>query len=74
VSEPLYMLILASSPLIDDSPNDECEVWFGSKADMTKKYDEALAEDEGGYTNIVLSRIVLEAQLTYEQIEYGDDE
>jgi len=71
--EPLYVLILSLEPMVTDA-NENCEVYWGTKAEMEAKYNEAIADDTNPHPNVILSRMVREAQLAYETLDYGDDE
>ena len=71
--EALYVLVFSLEPMTSDS-NENCEVYWGTKQEMQEKYDAAVADDENPYPNIILSRMVCEAQLAYEHIDYGDEE
>jgi hypothetical protein len=72
--EALYVLIMSLEPMVAVDSNENCEVYWGTKQEMQEKYDLAVADDENPYPNIILSRMVCEAQLAYEQIDYGDEE
>ena len=72
--DALYVLIFSLEPMIAVESNENCEVYWGTKEAMQAKYDEAVSDDGNPYPNVILSRMVCEAQLAYETIDYGDDE
>ena len=72
--EPLYNLICSHNPLTAGVVNEDCEVYWGSKEDMEVKYQEFLEDNTEGYSNLIISRMVVEAQLAFEEIDYGDEE
>lgn len=74
MNEPLYCLICSHNPLVADMNNEDCEVYWGNKEAMEQKYQEFLTDNSEGYSNLIIAKMVVEAQLAFEEIEYGDDE
>lgn len=72
--EALYVLVFSLEPMAANEASENCEVYWGTKQEMQDKYDAAVADDSNPYPNIILSRMVCEAQLAYEHIDYGDEE
>lgn len=67
-----YLLVCTHDAFIENEPLPESEIYWGSKEAMEAKYFE-MVEEDSGYTNIILTRMIKEAQLTYEHVEYGDE-
>lgn len=73
--EPLYTLIFSHAPMTAaPDPNNDCEVFWGTKEEMQQMYNEAIEDEHNPYPNIIFCKMVSEVQLAYEQIDYEDDD